>query len=78
VGGQRHAPVALPQESPVPIVLEAVCAPGPVWTDAKNLAHKRIRPRAVQLVANRYSGYAARFNMYIQLFGVCYFVRWVS
>jgi hypothetical protein len=33
LGGQRHAPTALPQErDPVPR------APGPVWTGAENLA----------------------------------------
>ena len=34
VGGERHAPAALP----VPIVQEAGWAPGPVWTGAENLA----------------------------------------
>jgi hypothetical protein len=33
VGGQRHAPAAFtPGKDPVPIVQEAVWAPGPVWT----------------------------------------------
>ena len=37
VGGQRHAPCALPPgKDPVPIVQEAGWAPGPVWTDAEN------------------------------------------
>jgi len=39
VGGQCHAPAALPQErDPVPTVQEAKWAPGLVWTDAENLA----------------------------------------
>ena len=37
--GQRHAPAALyPGKDAVPIVQEAVWAPGPVWTGAENLA----------------------------------------
>ena len=37
VGGQRHAPAALlPGKTRYP--LEAVWAPGPVWTGAENLA----------------------------------------
>jgi hypothetical protein len=44
VRGQRHAPVALsPERDPVPIVQEAGWAPGPVWTDAENLAPTGIR-----------------------------------
>jgi hypothetical protein len=43
VGGQLHAPAALPRErDPVPIVQEAGWAPWPVWTGAKNLAPTRI------------------------------------
>ena len=42
VGGQHHAPAALPRErDPVPIVQEAAWAPGPVWTRAENLACRR-------------------------------------
>ena len=42
VGGQRHAPAALPPgKDPVPIVQEAGWAPGPVWTEAENLAPHR-------------------------------------
>ena len=44
VGGQHHAPAALPPgKDPVPIVQEAVWAPGPVWTGAEYLAPTRIR-----------------------------------
>jgi len=44
VGGQRHAPAALPPgEDSVPIVYEAGWAPGPVWTGAENLASTGIR-----------------------------------
>ena len=28
----------IPGKDPVPIVYQAGCAPGPVWTDAENLA----------------------------------------
>ena len=44
VGGQHHAPAALPPgKDSVPIVQEAGWAPGPVWTGAENLAHNDIR-----------------------------------
>jgi len=39
VGGQRHAPAALPPgKDPVPIVSEGGWAQGPVWTGTENLA----------------------------------------
>ena len=39
VGGQRHAPAALPPgNDPVPIAQEVGWAPGQVWTGAENLA----------------------------------------
>jgi len=39
VGGQRHAPTAFTSgKDPVAIVQEAGWDPGPVWTDAENLA----------------------------------------
>jgi hypothetical protein len=39
VGGQRHAPAALPpRKDPVPIAQEAGWAPGSVWMGAENLA----------------------------------------
>jgi len=42
--GQRHATAALyPGKDPVPIVQEAGWAPGPVWTEAENLAPTGIR-----------------------------------
>jgi hypothetical protein len=40
VGGQRHAPAALP---PGPIVQDAGWAPSSVWTGAENLAPTGIR-----------------------------------
>ena len=44
VGGQRHAPAALPPEKdPVSVVQEAGWTPGPVWTGAENLAPKGTR-----------------------------------
>ena len=44
VGGQRHAPAALPPgKTPVPIVQEAGWAPRPVWRGAENLAPTGIR-----------------------------------
>ena len=42
VGGQRHAPAALPPgKDPVPTVQEAGWAPGPVWKGAENIAPQR-------------------------------------
>jgi hypothetical protein len=42
VGGQRHAPAALPQETDTLfIVQDAEWAPGPVWTGAEYLASTR-------------------------------------
>jgi hypothetical protein len=57
VGGQRHAPAALPPgKDPVPIVEEAGWAPGPVWTGAENIAPPQgFDPRTVQSVASRYT-----------------------
>ena len=43
VGGQRHTPAALSPGVLVPIVQKAGWAPGPVWTDAKNLASAGIQ-----------------------------------
>ena len=44
VGGQHHAPAALPPgKDPVPIVQEAGWAPGQVWTVAGDLAATGIR-----------------------------------
>ena len=44
VGGQRHAPAALPRETdPVPIVQEATWATERVWTGAEKLASAWIR-----------------------------------
>jgi hypothetical protein len=50
VGGQRHAPAALP---PVPILQEAGWAPGPVWVGLENLAPYRNDPRTFRVVASR-------------------------
>jgi len=45
-----------PGKDPVPIVQEAVWAPGPVWTGAGNLAPpQEFDPRTVQPVARRYT-----------------------
>jgi nicotinamidase-related amidase len=60
VGGQRHARLLYAQErDPVPIVHEAVWAPGSVWTGAENLAPQPgFDPRTVQPVASRYTDWA--------------------
>jgi len=66
VGGQRHAPAALPPgKDPVPIVQEAGWAPGPVWIGAENLAPPPgFDPRIVQPVASRYTDYALPAQRY--------------
>ena len=51
-------PLFTPGKDPVPIVQEAVWAPGPVWTGAENLAPTGIRYRTVQPVACRYTDWA--------------------
>jgi hypothetical protein len=62
VGGQRHAPTALPPgNNPVSIVEEAGWAPGTVWTGAENLAPTAIRSpdrlaRSESLYRLRYLG----------------------
>jgi hypothetical protein len=44
VGGQRHAPAALPQErDPVPIVLDAKRSSGSFWMCPENLASTGVR-----------------------------------
>jgi len=58
VGGQRHAPDALPPEKTrYPLYEEAGWAPGPVWTGSENLAPPptEFDPRTVQPVASRYT-----------------------
>ena len=59
--GQRHALAApYPEKDPVPIVQEAVWAPGPVWTGAENLAPPGFDPRTVQPVGSLYTDYTTR------------------
>ena len=57
VGGQRHAPAALPpRNDPVHIVQEAGWSPGPVWMVAENpRPQPGFDPRTVQLVASCYT-----------------------
>ena len=56
VGGQRHAPVALPPgKDLVPVLQEAGLAPGPVYICEENLAPPPgFDPRTVQPVASLY------------------------
>jgi hypothetical protein len=56
VGGQRHAPAALPpKREPVTVVLEAGLASGPFWAGEEYLARTGTRSRAAQPVARRYT-----------------------
>jgi hypothetical protein len=62
VGGQRHAPAALPREKdPVPTVQEAGCAPGPVLR--KISPPPGFDPRTAHPVASRYSGTEIRYTL---------------
>lgn len=57
--GQRHAQAALSREAePLPIVHEAGCSLGPVWTGAENIAPSALDPRKVQPAAGYYTDYA--------------------
>jgi len=59
--GNRRRPLFTPGKASVPIVQEAGCAPGLVWTGAENLAPAPgFDPRTVQPVANRYTDYGTR------------------
>ena len=55
MGGQRHAPAALPpvERDPAPIVQEAGCAPGPVWTGAENLLADVIWNKSISVLKYR-------------------------
>jgi hypothetical protein len=50
----RFGPFYLREREPVPIVVEAGWAPGPVWTRARSLAALVLDSRIVQPVASRY------------------------
>jgi hypothetical protein len=51
-----------PGKEPVPIVQEAGCDPGPVWTGVENLAPPRFDLRTVQPVASCYTDLAMPTN----------------
>jgi hypothetical protein len=54
-------PIFTPRKDPVPIVLEAGWAPGPVWTSAENLAPPPgFNPRTIQPIASCYTDYATQ------------------
>jgi len=56
-------PLFTPGKDPVPIVQEAGWAPGPVWTDAENIAPPPgFDPLTVQPIASRYTDYATRLT----------------
>ena len=56
MGSQRHSLAALPPRKRLGIhVIGGWWAPGPVWTDAENLAPQGFDPRTVQPVASRYT-----------------------
>ena len=53
-------PYFIPGKEPVPIVQEAMWAPGLVWTGAENLARPGFDPRTAQPVVSRYTDCATR------------------
>jgi len=56
VGGQRHAPAALPPgKIRCPLYRRLGKAPGPVRTGAENLPPPGFDPRTVQPVTSRYT-----------------------
>ena len=59
VGGERHAPVALP---PVPFVQEARWTTGLLFTCAENVACTGVNPRALQLYLLSYPGSVCGLN----------------
>jgi len=67
VGGQRHAPAALPlRKTRYPLYREARWAPGPVWTGAENLAPTGIRspnrPARSELLAAQRASILVYYN----------------
>jgi len=79
VGGQRHAPATLPPgNTRYPLNRRLSGLQGRSGRVRKISPTPAFDPRSVQSLTNRYSDYAERFNVYIPLFGVGYFVRWVS
>jgi hypothetical protein len=60
--GQCHPSAALPLENNV---REAGWPPGPIWTDAENLAVPGFDSRTFQPVARRYTDYAVRAHIII-------------
>jgi hypothetical protein len=59
MGGQRHAPAALPLwKDPVPILQDAGLAPETVWTGVENLTPVGFDPRTVQPVLSRCTDWA--------------------
>jgi len=68
VGGQPHAPGAsTPEKDPVPIVQEAMWAPGPIWTGGKCRSRRDSIPdhpaRSQSLYQLSYRAHTTRFNI---------------
>jgi hypothetical protein len=56
VGGQRHAPAALPPgKTRCPLYRKLGGPLGPVWKNAENLAPPEFDPQTVQPLAGRYT-----------------------
>jgi hypothetical protein len=65
-------PLFTPGKDPVPVVQEAVWAPGPVWTGAKNLAPTRVR--SPDRTALSQSLYRLRYPAHNPYKAVSYFI----
>ena len=68
--GQQHAPAALyPRKDPVPILQEAVWAPGPVWTGGKSRPHRDSIPDRPARSQSLYRlSYRARIILILQYY----------
>jgi hypothetical protein len=65
VGGQRHAPAALPSaKTRYPLHRRLDRPPGPIWMGAENLPLPGFDPQTSQPVANRYTDWAIVAQFY--------------
>jgi hypothetical protein len=58
VGGQHHAPTALPPGKTWYPLYRRLGGPGPVYTGVENLAPPGFNPQTIQSAASHYTDYA--------------------
>ena len=79
VSGRSYAPATLPSgNTQYPLCWRLGGLQGRSGRVRKISPTPGFDPRAVLALANSFSDYAERFNMYIPLLGLRYFVRWLS